>query len=176
LSLLPRPVIDTHHPQALLPVHCRSGPALNPTEYRVVAHRHRQSASGETRLRGRLCGGPPGAAVPLPDWSAVPRAPPLRRVAHGRWLVHIPGCDVAIDSIAIAAPPACPEREDLAVASSNDCGERSTAFRTKGTPSRCGPRHGRANLTRIFRTPTRSDLSRVAVTPVHSIRWTWLRH
>jgi hypothetical protein len=30
------------------------------------------------------------------------------------------------------------------------------------------------NLARIFRTPTTSDLSRVAVNRVHSIRWTWL--
>src|SRR5580700_10153064 len=42
LSLLPSPVIDTHHPQSLLPVPRRSGPALKPTEYRVVADRHRQ--------------------------------------------------------------------------------------------------------------------------------------
>jgi|HubBroStandDraft_6_1064221.scaffolds.fasta_scaffold540155_2 hypothetical protein len=30
-------------------------------------------------------------------------------------------------------------------ASSNDCRERSTAFRTPGTPNGCGPQHGRAN-------------------------------
>src|ERR1700732_3471344 len=58
LSLLPRPVIDTHHPQALLPVPRRSGPALNPTEYRVVAHCHRQALQPETRPHGRLCGWP----------------------------------------------------------------------------------------------------------------------
>jgi hypothetical protein len=98
----------------------------------------------------------------------------IRRVAHGRWLAHIPDCKIAIDSTAIAAPPACLEPEDLAVAPSNDCGERSTVFCTKGTPIECGPRHRRANLAQIFRTPTRSDLSRVAVNPVHSIRWTWL--
>jgi hypothetical protein len=76
-----------------------------------------------------------------PTGPPRPRSHYFRRVAHGRWLVHIPGCDIAIDSIAIAAPPACLEPEDLAVASSNDCGERSTAFRTKGTPIDRGPRH-----------------------------------
>ena len=63
----------------------------------------------------------------------------------------------------------------LQLPASNDCGERSTAFRTKGTPNGCGSRHGRANLARISRTPSRSDLSRVVTNPVRSIRWTWIK-
>jgi hypothetical protein len=50
-----------------------------------------------------------------------------------------------------------------------------TAFRAKGTPNGCGSRHGRANLARISRTPSRSDLSRVVTNPVRSIRWTWIK-
>ena len=38
-----------------------------------------------------------------------------------------------------------------AVASSNDCRERSTACRTQGTPNGCGPQQRRANLARISR-------------------------
>jgi len=106
------------------------------------------------------------------DGEQASRLAPLRE--------HMPepssGSDTAIDSIAIATPPVCLEPEDPAGTSSTDCGERSTPFRRKGTPSGCGPRHGPANLAQIFRTPTRSDLSRVAVNPVHSIRWTWLCH
>src|ERR1700691_4291929 len=67
-------------------------------------------------------------------------------------------------------------QEVHAVASSNDCRERSTGCRTQGTPNGCGPQQRRANLAGISRTPTRSDLSRVATNPVRSIRWTWLCH